>query len=277
MSNKILKGKRGIIFGALDENSIAWKVAKKAYAEGATFVLSNSPLALRKKDIFRLAEETKSTVIAADVTELSEIEDLISESIEILGGKLDFILHSVGMSPNVRKSIPYPELNYDYFEKTLDVSAISLHKILSVSKKMGAINDWGSVLTLSYIAANRVFSSYSDMSHAKAMLESIVRQFGYHYGKSNKVRINAISQSPTPTTASSGVSGFNSFFNYSNDMSALGNASADTCADACIMMFSDYSKMITMQTIYNDGGFSSMGISNKLIEQFIDCAKNCGE
>lgn len=275
MSNQILKNKNGLILGALDEDSIAWKVAEKANLEGAKIVLSNAPIALRKKEIFKLADKIGSSVIAADITEVSEIEDLIEESTQILGGKLDFILHSVGMSPNVRKSIPYTDLNYDYLGKTLDVSAISLHKLLSVAKKANALNDWGSVVALSYIAAQRVFSSYSDMSHAKAVLESIVRQFGYHYGKSNNVRINTVSQSPTPTTASGGVSGFKAFFNYSDAMSPLGNASADSCADLCVMLFSDYSRMITMQTIYNDGGFSSMGISNKLIDQYIDCG--CGE
>ncbi|NLN72914.1 MAG: SDR family oxidoreductase [Bacteroidales bacterium] len=273
-TNQILKGKKGIIFGALDENSIAWKVAEKAHAEGAEFVLSNAPVALRKKDIFQLAEKTNSQVIAADVTQVSEIEDLYQEAMKILGGKVDFILHSVGMSPNVRKSIPYEELNYDYFLKTLDISAISLHKMLSVAKKMDVINDWGSVVALSYIAAQKVFSSYSDMSQAKAMLESIVRQFGYHYGRSKKVRINAVSQSPTITTAGSGVSGFNAFFNYANNMSPLGNADAEACADYCISLFSDYTRMVTMQTLYHDGGFSSMGISNKLIDQFINCAGN---
>lgn len=273
--HNLLKGKRGLIFGALDENSIAWKVAEKAHAEGAKFVLSNSPIALRKKDIFKLAEKTNSQVIAADITEISELEDLFEEAMQMLGGKIDFILHSVGMSPNVRKNVPYHELNYDYLEKTLDVSAISLHKVLSVAQRLDAINDWSSVVTLSYIAAQRTFSSYSDMAHAKAMLESIVRQFGYHLGVKKKVRINSISQSPTRTTAGAGVSGFNAFFNYADAMSPLGNAPADSCADVCISLFSDYTKMITMQNIYNDGGFSSMGISNKLIEQYIDCG--CGD
>lgn len=273
--HNLLKGKRGLIFGALDDNSIAWKVAEKAHAEGAKFVLSNSPIALRKKDIFKLAEKTNSQVIAADITEISELEDLFEEAMQMLDGKIDFILHSVGMSPNVRKNVPYHELNYDYLEKTLDVSAISLHKVLSVAQRLDAINDWSSVVTLSYIAAQRTFSSYSDMAHAKAMLESIVRQFGYHLGVKKKVRINSISQSPTRTTAGAGVSGFNAFFNYADAMSPLGNAPADSCADVCISLFSDYTKMITMQNIYNDGGFSSMGISNKLIEQYIDCG--CGE
>ncbi|MDD2636469.1 MAG: SDR family oxidoreductase [Bacteroidales bacterium] len=274
MTNNLLKGKKGLIFGALDENSIAWKVAEKAHSEGAEFVLSNSPIALRMKEIYQLAEKTNSQVIAADITEVSELEDLFEESMKILGGKIDFVLHSVGMSPNVRKDIPYHELNYDYLEKTLDVSAISLHKVLSVAQRLDAINDWGSVVTLSYIAAQRTFSSYSDMAHAKAMLESIVRQFGYHYGVNKKIRINSISQSPTKTTAGAGVSGFNAFFNYADDMSPLGNATSESCADVCVTMFSDYTKMITMQNIHNDGGFSSMGISNKLITKFIDCGCN---
>jgi enoyl-[acyl-carrier protein] reductase I len=270
-SHQLLKGKKGIIFGALDENSIAWQVALKAHAEGAEFVLSNAPVALRKKDIFQLAEMTKSQVIAADVTQVSEIEDLYVETMKILGGKIDFVLHSIGMSPNVRKSIPYEELNYDYMMKTLDVSAVSLHKVLSVAKRMDAINEWGSVVALSYIAAQRTFSSYSDMSQAKAMLESIVRQFGYHYGRTKKVRINSISQSPTKTTAGTGVSGFNSFYYYAHDMSPLGNADAQSCADYCITLFSDYTKMVTMQNLFHDGGFSSMGISNVLIEQYEKC------
>lgn len=271
----LLKGKRGIIFGALDENSIAWKVAIRAKEEGANFVLTNSPLALRRKEIFELAKITDTQVIAADITEVSELEDLFEESMKILGGKIDFVLHSVGMSPNVRKNIPYIELDYDYMHKTLDVSAISLHKVLAVAKKLDAINEGGSVVALTYIAAHRAFSSYSDMANAKSMLESIVRQFGYHYGVAKNVRINSVSQSPTRTTAGSGVSGFNAFFNYANSMSPLGNADADSCANTCMFLFSDLSKMITMQTIYNDGGFSSMGISNKLINQYIDAG--CGE
>jgi len=275
MANSILKGKRGVIFGALDENSIAWKVAERAHEEGAEFVLTNARIALRKKDIFTLAEKTNSQVIAADVTEISELEDLFTEAVQILGGKIDFVLHSVGMSPNVRKGVAYEDLNYDYLEKTLDVSAISLHKVISVAKKLDALSDWGSIVTLSYIAAQRTFSSYSDMAHAKAVLESIVRQFGYHLGVDKKIRINSVSQSPTRTTAGAGVSVFNAFFNYADAMSPLGNADADSCADVCISLFSDYTRMITMQNIYNDGGFSSMGISNKLIKQYIE--GGCGD
>jgi len=273
MANQILKGKKGIIFGALDENSIAWQVAEKAFSEGAEFVLSNAPIALRKKDIYTLADKTKSQVIGADITVVSELEDLFTESMRILDSKIDFVLHSVGMSPNVRKGIPYPELNYDYLMKTLDVSAISLHKVLSTAWRLDAINIGGSVVALSYIAAQRAYSSYSDMSQAKAMLESIVRQFGYHYGRTKQVRVNSISQSPTVTTAGTGVSGFDAFYNYANDMSPLGNATAEACADFCITLFSDYTRMVTMQNLFHDGGYSSMGISNKLIDQFISCRK----
>jgi len=271
----LLKGKRGIIFGALDENSIAWKVAIRAKEEGANFVLTNSALALRRKEIFELAKQTDSQVIAADITEVSELENLFEESMKILGGKIDFVLHSVGMSPNMRKNIPYTELNYDYMNKTLDVSAISLHKVLAVATKLDAINEGGSVVALTYIAAHRTFSNYSDMANAKSILESIVRQFGYHYGVAKKVRINSISQSPTKTTAVKGISGFNAFFDYADSISPLGNADAESCANTCMFLFSDLSKMITMQTIYNDGGFSSMGISNELINQHVD--STCSE
>ena len=262
MSNQLLKNKKGIIFGALDENSIAWKVAEKAHDEGAEFVLSNSPIALRKGDIYKLAEKTNSKVISADISEVSDIEKLLKESSEIFEDKIDFILHSVGMSPNVRKNIPYPEMNYEYFQKTLDISAISLHKVLSAAKKFDIINEGGSVITLSYIAAEKYVTGYGDMTHSKALLESIVRQFGYYYGTSKKVRINAVSQSPTPTSATSVVKGFEALYNYSDKVSPLGNASADSCANVCIMLFSDYTKMITMQTIYNDGGFSAVGIGD---------------
>ena len=268
MNCSLLKGKRGIIFGALDENSLAWKVALRANEEGAIFTLSNAPVALRMGEINKLAEITKSQVIAADVTQVSELEDLVTESMKILGGKIDFILHSVGMSPNVRKGLHYTELNYDYYFKTLDVSAISLHKLLAVAKKMDAISQGGSVVALSYIAASRTFSSYSDMSQAKAMLESIVRSFGYHYGISHGVRINSVSQSPTFTTAGNGVANIKAFYNYSDAMSPLGNADGESCADLCIALFSDLTRKVTMQNIYNDGGFSTMGMSNKLIEQY---------
>ncbi|PKP05413.1 MAG: enoyl-ACP reductase [Bacteroidetes bacterium HGW-Bacteroidetes-6] len=275
MSFNLLKNKRGIIFGALDENSIAWQVALKAHEEKASFTLTNTDLALRKGDIFRLAELTGSKVIAADVTSPDDLETLIADSVKELGGKLDFILHSVGMSPNVRKNVHYTELNYDYFHRTLDISAMSLHKVLAVAKKLDAINEYGSVVTLSYIGAQRQFSSYSDMSQAKAMLESIVRSFGYHYGHYKKVRVNSISQSPTQTTAGKGVGGFDSFYAYSRCMSPLGNATSEECAEFCMLMFSDYSRKVTMQNIFHDGGFSNMGISDELIGSCFKCSGDC--
>ncbi len=275
MSIQLLKGKRGIIFGALDENSIAWKVAEKAHENGAKIVLTNAPIALRMGEIFKLGEKLNAEVIPADITQVDDLENLFQESMKILGGKIDFVLHSVGMSPNVRKGLHYTELDYNYMNKTLDVSAISLHKVLQVAYQMDAMNDWGSVVALSYIAAQRTYSSYSDMAQAKAMLESIARSFGYHYGIKRKVRVNTISQSPTVTTAGTGVGGFKSFYAYANCMSPLGNASSDECADYCIVMFSDLTRKVTMQNLFHDGGYSTMGISDTLIQSCFTCQGEC--
>ncbi len=275
MSIQLLKGKRGIIFGALDENSIAWKVAEKAHEHGGSLVLTNAPIALRKGEIFRLGEKLKAEVIPADITQVDDLENLFQESMKILGGKIDFVLHSVGMSPNVRKGLHYTSLDYNYMNKTLDVSAISLHKVLQVAYQLDAINDWGSVLALSYIAAQRTYSSYSDMAQAKAMLESIARSFGYHYGIKRKVRVNTISQSPTVTTAGTGVGGFKSFYAYAHCMSPLGNATSDDCAEFCIVMFSDLTRKVTMQNIFHDGGYSTMGISDTLIQSCFTCQGEC--
>jgi len=275
MSIKLLEGKRGIIFGALDHNSIAWKVAEKAYDHGAKIVLTNAPIALRKGDIFDLGKKINAEVISADITQVDELDHLFQESMNIFGGKLDFVLHSVGMSPNVRKGLSYTDLDYNYLNKTLDVSAISFHKVLQVAYKLDAINDWGSILALSYIAAQRTYSTYSDMAQAKAMLESIARSFGYHYGVKRKVRVNTISQSPTITTAGTGVGGFKSFYAYAHCMSPLGNATSDDCAEFCIVMFSDLTKKVTMQNIFHDGGYSTMGISDKLIQSCFTCQGEC--
>ncbi len=268
MSYNLLKGKRGIIFGALDEKSIAWHIAEKCHAEGATFTLTNAPIALRMGEIKKLAEKCKAEVIPADVTQIADLENLFTKSMEILGGKIDFILHSVGMSPNVRKGRGYTDLDYEYFHKTLDISAMSLHKVLQTSMKLDAMNDYGSVVALTYIAAQRVFPDYGDMADAKSMLESIVRGYGYHYGKAKKVRINSISQSPTKTTAGSGVKGFNSFYHYAEAMSPLGNADAKGCADYCVTLFSDLTKSVTMQNLFHDGGFSFSGVSGEVMEKF---------
>lgn len=277
MSVQLLKGKRGLIFGALDEHSIAWKVAEKAHEHGAQIVLTNAPIALRKGDIFRLGKKINAEVLPADITQVDELENLLQETTDILGGKIDFILHSVGMSPNIRKGHSYTDLDYNYMNKTLDVSAISFHKLLQVAYKQDAIADWGSVVALSYIAAQRTYSSYGDMAQAKAMLESIARSFGYHYGIKRKVRINTISQSPTITTAGTGVGGFKSFYAYAQCMSPLGNATSDDCAEFCVVMFSDLTRKITMQNLFNDGGYSTMGISEKLIESCFTCQGECFE
>lgn len=268
MANNLLKGKRGIIFGALNEQSIAWKVAQRAHEEGAVFVLTNAPIAMRMGEINELAKQTGSEIIPADATSVEDLENLVSKSMEILGGKLDFVLHSIGMSVNVRKGKHYTDENYDWTMKGLDVSALSFHKVMQTAKKLDAINDWGSIVALTYIAAQRVFPDYNDMADNKSYLESIARSFGYHYGIDNKVRVNTISQSPTMTTAGTGVKGFNEFINFAEQMSPLGNASAMACADYCIAMFSDLTRYVTMQNLFHDGGFSNTGVTQAVIEKF---------
>lgn len=268
MIGNLLKGKKGIIFGALNESSIAWKVAERAVEEGAQIVLSNTPMALRLGETEALAKKLNSIVIPADATEIDDLDALIKKSMEYLGGKFDFILHSIGMSPNVRKGRHYSDLDYGFLEKTLDVSAVSFHKVIQTARKNDALNEWGSILALSYVAAQRTFYGYNDMADAKALLESIARSFGYIYGRERNVRINTISQSPTPTTAGQGVKGFDHLLDYAERMSPLGNATADDCADYCIVMFSDLTRKVTMQNLFHDGGFSSMGMSLRAIEQY---------
>jgi len=276
MAYNLLKGKKGIIFGALNDMSIAWKVAEKAHEEGAEFVLTNTPVSIRMGETNELAEKCNAQVIAADATKIEDLENLFTQSMEILGGKIDFILHSIGMSPNVRKKRSYDDLNYEYYHKTLDVSAMSFHKVMQVARKMDAINDWGSVVALSYVAAQRTLFEYNDMADAKAMLESIARSFGYIYGRDKKIRVNTISQSPTMTTAGKGVKGIDRLIDFTERMSPLGNASADECADFVITLFSDLTKKVTMQNLFHDGGFSSMGMSQRAMQQydlsFEDCA-----
>ena len=267
MAHNLLKGKKGIIFGALDENSIAWKTAKACHAEGAEIVLTNAPIALRMGEINKLAEECNAPVIPADVTSNEDIENLFAKSMEHFGGGVDFILHSIGMSINMRKGIAYTENNYDFTHKGMDISALSLHRVLATAMKMDAINEWGSVVALSYIAAQRTFPDYNDMADNKALLESIARNFGYQYGTKKKVRINTISQSPTRTTAGSGVKGFDGFISYAEKMSPLGNATAEECANYTVTFFSDLTKMVTMQNLFHDGGFSFTGVSQAVIEQ----------
>ncbi len=267
MPHGLLKGKRGIIFGALDNKSIAWKVAERCAEEGATIVLTNAPAAMRFGEINALAEALKCEVIPADATSTEDLDNLLTKSMEILDGKMDFMLHSIGMSVNVRKKKEYTDLNYEWMKTTLDVSAISFHKLMQSAMKLDAMNEWGSILALSYIAAQRVFPDYSEMADAKALLESFARSFGYHWAKKARVRVNTISQSPTVTTAGSGVKGFTDFFGYAEKMSPLGNASSLACADYCVAMFSDLTRMVTMQNLFHDGGFSSMGMAPELLEE----------
>lgn len=268
MSNNLLKGKRGIIFGALNEESIAWKVAVKAVEEGATITLSNTPMALRMGELDGLSKQLNAPVIPADATSVEDLEKVFAQSVELLGGKIDFVLHSIGMSPNVRKRRTYDDLDYNYLQKTLDISAISFHKMLQVAKKQDAIAEYGSVVALTYVASQRTFFGYNDMADAKSLLESIARSFGYIYGREKNVRINTISQSPTLTTAGSGVKGMDHLMDFAEKMSPLGNATADECADYCVMMFSDFTRKVTMQNLYHDGGFSSMGMSLRAMNQY---------
>jgi enoyl-[acyl-carrier protein] reductase I len=265
MGNHLLKGKKGIIFGALDESSIAWKVAERAHEEGAEILLTNAPVALRMGQINQLAEKLGTEVIPADATSMEDLNALFDKAAERFG-KVDFILHSIGMSPNVRKNKGYTELNYDWYHKTLDISGMSFHRVMQVAWEKDIMNEWGSILALSYIAAQRTFAKYNDMAEAKALLESIARSFGYHFGKAKKVRVNTISQSPTPTTAGSGVKGFDKMLDFGEKLSPLGNATSDECADYCISLFSDLTRKVTMQNLFHDGGFSSVGISEDLLD-----------
>ena len=267
MSNNLLAGKKGIIFGALDEKSIAWKTAMKCHEQGAQIVLSNAPVALRMGEINKLSEDIQAPVIGADVTSMEDLKNLFEESQKHFGGGIDFILHSIGMSLNVRKGKHYTEMNYEWNQKSLDISAMSLHRVLRTAWDMDALNEWGSVVGLTYIAAQRVFPDYNEMADAKALLESVARSFGYHYGVRKKVRVNTISQSPTRTTAGSGVKGFDMFIDYAVKMSPLGNATAEDCANYCSFMFSDMSRYITMQNLFHDGGFSFTGVSDAIVEK----------
>ena len=270
MSYNLLKGKRGIIFGALDENSIAWKTAERVHEEGGQFVLTNAPIAMRMGQIKTLAEKTGSEIIPADATNEEDLQNLISQSMEILGGKLDFVLHSIGMSVNVRKGRHYTDEKYDFTTKGWDVSALSFHKVMQSLYKADAMNEWGSIVALTYMAAQRTFPDYNDMADNKAYLESVARSFGYFFGKEKKVRVNTISQSPTPTTAGQGVKGFDGFIMYAEKMSPLGNATADDCANYTVSLFSDLTKKVTMQNLFHDGGFANTGGSQEVVDVFTE-------
>ena len=270
MAHQLLKGKRGIIFGALDPNSIAWITAERVHEEGGTFVLTNAPIAMRMGAIDELAKKTGAQIIPADATSLEDLQNLVDQSVEMLGGKLDFVLHSIGMSVNVRKGRAYTDQKYDWTQKGTDVSAMSFHKVMQTLYKSDAMNEWGSIVALSYMAAQRVFPDYNDMADNKAYLESIARSFGYFFGRDKNVRVNTISQSPTPTTAGKGVKGFDGFIAYAEKMSPLGNATALDCANYTITLFSDLTKRVTLQNLYNDGGFSNMGVSDAIMEKFTE-------
>jgi enoyl-[acyl-carrier protein] reductase I len=268
MAYNLLKGKKGIIFGALDENSIAWKTAERVHEEGGKFVLTNAPIAMRMGQINELARATGSEIVPADATSEEELDQLVVKATGILGGKLDFVLHSIGMSVNVRKGRHYTDEKYDFTVKGWDVSALSFHKVMQSLYKADAMNEWGSIVALTYMAAQRTFPDYNDMADNKAYLESVARSFGYFFGKEKKVRVNTISQSPTPTTAGQGVKGFGGFIRYAEKMSPLGNASAQDCADYTVSLFSDLTRKVTMQNLFHDGGFSSTGVSQEVIEKF---------
>lgn len=270
MAYNLLKGKRGIIFGALDENSIAWKTAERVHEEGGTFVLTNAPIAMRMGQINELAKKTGSEIVPADATNEEDLSNLVEKSMEILGGKLDFVLHSIGMSINVRKGRAYTDEKYDFTTKGWDVSALSFHKVMQSLFKADAMNQWGSIVALTYMAAQRSFPDYNDMADNKAYLESVARSFGYFYGKEKKVRVNTISQSPTPTTAGKGVKGFDGFIAYADKMSPLGNATAQDCANYTVSLFSDLTRMVTMQNLFHDGGFSNTGVSKEVIDYFTE-------
>jgi len=259
--HQLLAGKRGVIFGALDESSIAWHVAKQCVADGARITLTNAPVAMRFGTIQKLGEELNAEVISADATSTEELTALFQKSVDVLGGPLDFVLHSIGMSLNVRKGKAYTDINHEWMHKTFDISAMSFHRMMQVLYQMDAMASGGSILALTYIAAQRVFPDYNEMADAKALLESFARSFGYHFGVKKGVRVNTISQSPTRTTAGSGVKGFDDFYSYAETMSPLGNASAEDCAKYCVSLFSDYTRAVTMQNLFHDGGFSSMGVN----------------
>ena len=266
MTPQLLAGKRGVIFGALDDQSIAWHIAEVCAEMGAKFTLTNAPVALRFGSINELAEKHGTEVIPADATSVEDLEILFQRSEEILGGKLDFVCHAIGMSLNVRKGRDYTDIKHDWMLKTFDISAVSFHKMCQVLYKGDHMADWGSILGLTYIAAQRTFPDYSEMAESKALLESFARSFGYHFGEKNNVRVNTISQSPTMTTAGKGVKGFQEFFGYADNMSPLGNAPARDCANYCATLFSDYTRFVTMQNLFHDGGFSNMGMNPKMIK-----------
>lgn len=259
----LLEGKKGIIFGALNDSSIAWKIAEAVHREGGRFILSNAPVAQRLGGLDDLAKKTEAEIVWADATSEEDLTALFERAKALYGG-VDFIVHSIGMGLNVRKNRPYEDLNYEWYKKSLDISAISLHRVIHQADALGALRDGGSIIALTYIGAQRTFSKYSEMGDAKALLESIVRSYGYRLGKRG-IRINSISQSPTITTAGSGIAGFDAMFKFAERIAPMGNADAESCADYTVSLLSDLTRMVTMQNLFHDGGFATMGISDELI------------
>lgn len=264
----LLKGKKGLIFGALDDRSIAWRVALACHREGAKMVLSNVPIALRLGKLEALSKEIDAPIIPCDVADAADVDNLMKETASKLGN-IDFILHAIGMSPNIRKKLPYESLDYDFFNQTLDISAMSLHRVLHfATQENDLLNDGGSVVALSYIGAQRIFSKYSDMNDAKALLESIARNYGSRLA-GRGIRVNTVSQAPTKTSAGSGIRGFDSMFAFAEKLAPMGNPTADECADYCVTLFSDMTKKVTMQNLFHDGGFSTNGISEEMMNDLV--------
>jgi len=273
VSYGLLKGKKGIVFGPFDESSIGWHIALYAHQEGAEIAISNISAALRFGKPAELAKMCgDAPFIACDASIQEDVENTIKEAKEKLGS-LDFIVHSIGMSPNIRKQRPYEDLNYDWYAKTLEVSGISLHRIISTALKQDALSDGASVVALSYIAAQRNYWTYSDMGDAKALLESIVRSYGPRLSKRG-IRVNTVSQSPTYTKAGSGITDFDKMYEFSDLTSPLGNATAQECADYVVTLLSDLTRKVTMQNLFHDGGYSSMGTTLPLIRLVHEALKD---
>jgi enoyl-[acyl-carrier protein] reductase I len=269
----LLKGKKGIVFGPLDDSSIGWHIATAAHREGAQLAISNVAVAMRIGKVGELAALCgDAPVIVCDATNNDDIDRAFGELKEKLGS-VDFIVHSIGMSQNIRKALPYDDLNYDWYLKTLDVSALSLHRLITGAVKNDAINDGGSIVALTYIAAQRNYSTYGDMGDAKALLESIVRSYGPRLGQRG-IRLNTVSQSPTWTRAGSGIDNFAKMFAFADHLSPLGNASAEECGDFVVTLLSDLTRKITMQNLYHDGGYSSMGLSVPMLDLFYRALQN---
>jgi enoyl-[acyl-carrier protein] reductase I len=261
----LLKGKKGIIFGPLDESSIGWQIALAAHREGAQLAISNVAIAMRVGQVQDLAALCgDAPLIVCDASNNEEI-DAAFKQLKELFGPVDFIVHSIGMSQNIRKALPYEDLNYDWYLRTLDVSAVSLHRIISFALKNEALASGASIVAMSYIAAQRNYSAYSDMGDAKALLESIARSYGTRLA-GRGIRINTVSQSPTPTRAGSGIEHFEKMYAFADRISPLGNASAEECADYVTTLLSDLTRKVTMQNLFHDGGYSSVGITMPLLK-----------